>query len=67
MYFVFLSFTTGGFGGGGEGDGWRLLVFDFFLSTWLRGSSLCCARGCIRVVCGRGRSLAPVPLKLLGF
>ena len=35
--------------------------------TWLRGSGLCCARGYARVVCGRGRSRAPVPLKLLGF
>ena len=42
----FLSFAAGGRGGGGgEGD-WRLLVFDFiFLSTWLWGSGLCCARG----------------------
>ena len=34
---------------------------------WLWGSGLCCARGYARVVCGRGRSRAPVPLKLLGF
>jgi hypothetical protein len=37
----------------------------YFLSTWLWGSGLCSARGYVQVVCGRGRSRAPVPLKLL--
>ena len=67
----FLSFAAGGLGGGGVGGGWRLLISDFIFSrrglTWLWGSGLCCARGYARVVCGRGRSRVPVPLKLLGF
>ena len=39
-------------------------MYFYFLSTWLWGSGLCCARGYVQVVCGRGRSRAPVPLML---
>jgi hypothetical protein len=65
----FLSFATGGFGGGGGGGDWRLLIFDFIFSRRGFGAlgGLCCAGGYVQVVCGRGRSRAPVPLKLLGF
>jgi hypothetical protein len=35
-----------------------------FLSTWLWGSGLCCARGYVQVVCGCG---AHAPLCLLNF
>ena len=61
----FLSFAAGGFGGGGEGGDWRLLVFDFIFSRRGCGALAFVARGATPESFAAGGAHAP--LCLLNF